>query len=132
MPDLSGRSYTEIANDLRSRGAGPVAKFQDDCELFVTKFLIKNVLHPGDGGGLSVKNLLAEVGKLIDSGFDFLQAVLDNLFEMVAALCTTIKNGILATRLGSAGIVGKLLTLAGLGKYEIGSVAAMVLAFPTS
>ena len=131
VPDLSGRSYSDIALDLRNGSADKFGEFNKRCEQFVTDFLIKHILHPGDGDGLSVHNLLVEVGKLIDSAFDFLQSVLDHLFEMVAALSEAIET-ILATPIGKAGIVGKLLSLAGLGKFEIGTIAAMILAFPTT
>lgn len=54
-------------------------------------------------------------------------AALDAQFAMMAAVCRAVP-GMLGTKIGSAGIVGKLLSLAGLGDLEIGTVAMMVLA----
>ncbi len=129
-PDLKAVSYDKLQLDLMEACASQVGDLQAAAQDF-WRFLEAAVSHPSDFPTLAVAALLEAVSKLVQAALRLLKAIIDALFDMVAALSKVIPD-MLRTKIGSAGIVGKLLSLAGLGDFEIGTVAMMVLAFPAT
>jgi hypothetical protein len=129
-PEFAGRPFSALAAGLRQAGVEELEAFAAACEDF-WKFIKEAVTHPSQFETVGVSLLLDAVSKLIHAALAFIRSILDALFDMIKALSPTIA-GMLATPLKDAGIVGKLLALAGLGDIEIGAVVTMVFAFPAT
>lgn len=129
-PQFTGISYDKLQLDVIEACASEVGALESAAQEFWL-FVKTAVTHPSDLAAVVVPAFLEAVSKLIQAALRLLNAVLDALFSMIAALSKAIPD-MLGTKIGKAGIVGKLLSLAGLGDFEIGTIAAMVFAFPAT
>lgn len=129
-PQLKGVSYDKLQLEVLEACASEVGDLETAAQDFWL-FLKTAVTHPSEFPTLAVPALLEAVSKLVQAALKLLNALLDALFDLVTSLSNAIPD-MLRTKIGSAGIVGKLLSLAGLGDFEIGAVAMMVFAFPTT
>ncbi|MEI9942213.1 MAG: hypothetical protein WDO69_33775 [Pseudomonadota bacterium] len=129
-PQFTGISFDKLQLNVLEACSSHIDDFASAAQGFWS-FIKTAVTHPSEFPSLAVHGFLEEVSKLIQAALKLLNAAVDALFAMIAALSKAIPD-MLSTKIGKAGIVGKLLSLAGLGDFQIGTVAMMVFAFPTT
>ncbi|GAA3617440.1 hypothetical protein [Microlunatus ginsengisoli] len=129
-PDLAGADVKTLIDNLVRAAGTALADFAKAFADFA-KALTAIVTHPDKAGTVGISMLLNGVSEMLHGVFTLARAAVDTVFDLFAGLVKVVGD-MLATNVGSMKIVGELLTLAGLGKIEMRSVATMILAFPTA